>query len=112
MDAAKVEVALVRYVGDVGRYVPVLAQLPYDGGGCWVVDGDQHHGGSVEVGGLEQAVAVLDLSLGDAEAHLVIQTGIRADDGDSGIGIEAVEDASGGNLGTVPAISLGVWGEA
>jgi hypothetical protein len=48
---------------------------------------------------------VCHLLLGDAEGDLVVEPGGRADDGDLGVGIEAVEDAAGRDL---PGMRLSV----
>ena len=98
MDAAKVKVALRRHIGDVCRDPPLLAQLPDDRRGRRIVDGDQHHIGSIEVGRLEDAVDMGDLVLRDAVCDLFVEAGSGTYDGDVGVGIEAVEDAAGGDL--------------
>jgi hypothetical protein len=90
MDTAKEEIALRGHIGDVGRYAPLFAQLPYLRRRLWVIDSDEHHVGAIEVGGSEFAVDVLDLAPGDAVGDFTIQTRGRADDGDSGIGVEGV----------------------
>ena len=98
MDAAEVEVALWRYISNVGRDLPLLAQLPDDRRGCRIVDGDQHHVGSVQVGGLEVSVDVGHLVLRDTEGDFIVESRLRTDDGDAGIGVEAVEDTTSSDL--------------
>lgn len=98
MDAPKVKVALGRHVGNVGRDLPLLAQLPDHRRGRRVVDGDQHHVGRVEVRGFEEPVDVGHLVLRDTECDFVVETRPRADDGDVGVGVETGEDSTGGDL--------------
>lgn len=98
MNTAKVEVALGGHVGNVGGDFALLAQLPDNGRCIGIVDGDQHHVGSVEILGLENSIDVDDLFLGNAEGYFIIETGLGADDDDFGVGIEAVEDPACGDL--------------
>jgi hypothetical protein len=96
--AAKVEVALGRHVGDVGRYAPLLAELVYLGRGGRVVDGAEHHVDVVEVGGLKGARDVGDLGEGGAVGDFGIEAVAGTYYCDFGVGIEDVEDASCGYL--------------
>lgn len=99
MDAAKVEIALGGHVGNVGGDTTLLAQLPDDGRGVRVVDGHEDHAHAVvEVRGLKEAVDVGDLVLGHAVGDFRVQACGGADNCHLGVGIEAVEDAAGGDL--------------
>jgi hypothetical protein len=98
VNAAKVKVTLGRYVGDVGGDPSLLAQLPDDSRCGGIVDGYQHHLGSIEVLGFEQAVDMCDLALADSVGDFVVEAGLGANDNYLCIGIEAVEDATGGDL--------------
>lgn len=96
--APKVKVALGGHVGDVGGDAALLAELPDCGGGGGVVDCDEDHGGVVEVRGLEVAGDVLDLAFRHAESDFGVEACGGADDGYVGVGVEAVEDATRGDL--------------
>lgn len=98
MDAAKVEIAFVGHVRNVGRDSLLLAQFPDSRRGCRVVDGDQHHVCLVQIGWLKQPVDMCNLLLRDSVCDLFIQPGRRADDSDFGIGVETVENAARRNL--------------
>jgi hypothetical protein len=98
MHTAEVEVALGRHVGNVGRYPLLVTQLVDLGRGFGVVDGRQDHVDSFEIRRFEFAVHQLDLLLGDAVGHLVVQPGPGRDDGDFCVGVEHVHDAPGSNL--------------
>ena len=101
VDAAKVKVALGGHVGDVCGDAALLAQLVDLRRGVRVVDGRQHHVDAVEVRGLELAVDMVDLALLDAVGDLFVEAVAGRHDGDVGVGIEDVDDASGRNLGFV-----------
>lgn len=93
MYASKVEVTLRGYVGDVGRYPLLLAELVYLGGGLRVVYGCQHHVGAIEMMGFELAVDMVDLFLFYPISYLVVEALSWADDRDVGVGVEDIDDA-------------------
>lgn len=94
MHAAEEEIALGRYVCNIGWYPALLAKLPHLSRSVWVVNGAQHHVGAIEVLGLKGVVDMRHLLLGHTEGDFFVQPGLRAYDGDSGIGIEGVQDAA------------------
>lgn len=94
MDAAKVEIALRRYVCNVCGDPPLLAKLPYACRCFGVVDRSQNHVRSIEVVGLEFAIDMLHLLLFNSVCYFLVQTFPRGDDRDFCIGIENVEDAT------------------
>lgn len=103
MHAAKVKVTLWRHICNVGRYPLFLAQLPNLSRGFRFVDGRQHHGDGwiVKIGRLELLVVVFDLFLFYTVGDLVVEAVTRADNGDFGVGIEKVQDATCCDLGCV-----------
>lgn len=98
VDTAKVKVAFWWYIGNVGRHFTFLAQFPDDGRGSWVVNGNKNHGCAIQVGGFEETIDVGNLGLFNTVGYFGIEARGRADNGDIGIGIEAVEDPARGNL--------------
>lgn len=99
MHAAKVEVALWWHVGDVGCYAPLLAQLVDLRRGLGVINGSQDHVYAVEIRGLEFAVDIINLALFYAVGDFLVETVAWGYEGDFGIGIEHVHDATGSDLG-------------
>lgn len=99
MHAAKIEVALGRHVGDVGRDVALLAQRPDARRGGRVVDRGQHHVCAVQVARLEGSVHVLHLALRHAVRYFAVQTRAWTHDGHFGVGVEDVQDSACGDLG-------------
>lgn len=96
----EVKVTLWRDIGNVGNDSLLFAQLPDHGRGFWVVDGGHDHGnvGIVEVRRLECTVDVFDKTLFNTIGDFIVEAVTRADETDSGIGIEEVQDATGGYL--------------
>ena len=90
MHGAKIEVALWWDVGNVGGDFARVREVVDQCGDGWVVDCGEHHGGVVEVGGLEGPVDVGDLVLGDAVGDFGNKPRGGADDGYEGVGIEEV----------------------
>lgn len=96
MNAAKVEVALGRHIGDVGRDAARLAQLVDIGGGDGIVDCGEDHGDGrvVKVAGDKLAVDVDYLGALDAVCYFGIETVAGRDDGYQCVSVEAIEDAA------------------
>lgn len=94
MHATKVKVAFRRHIGYVCGYTALFAKFPNLSRGFGVVDCAEDHVGIVEIVGLEVAVDMGDLVLGDAIGDFLIETGLRTDDGHFGIGIEDIENTT------------------
>ena len=98
MHAAKVEVALGRYICDVGGNLLFLAQLEYLRRGFGVVDSGQDHVNAIEIGWFELAVDVIDLLLLNAVCDFIVEAVTWRDNGDFGVGVENVHDATSRDL--------------
>jgi hypothetical protein len=98
MHATKVEIALRRYISDVGSDTPFLAEFINLSRSNRVVDGAEDHVGVVEVRGLECAVDVDDLIFGDTMRSLLVETSAGAHYRYFGVGIEDVKDSPRCNL--------------
>lgn len=99
MYTAEIEVTFWWHVGDVGGDSAFLAEFEDLGRGFRVVDGGQYHVYIVEVRRFEFAIDVGYLVLRYAICDFFIEAGAGADDGNFGIGVEDIEDATGGDLG-------------
>jgi hypothetical protein len=67
---AEIEVALGWHIGDVGRDTAFFAELPDLGRSRGVINGYQHHLGSMKIGRLKAPVHEGDLSLCHTICHL------------------------------------------
>ena len=90
MNAAKVKVALGRYICNVGWDSLLFAKLPNLTGSFRVIYSHKNHVCAIEIGWLKVAIDVCHLSLGNTKGNLGIQPGSRADDCNHGIGVETV----------------------
>lgn len=91
MDAAKVEIALGRHVGDVGRHFQFLAVFPYPSRCLGVIDGGEDHRKLLlgfEIDRKENPIHMFDLPLVYPIRHLFIEALTRAHHCDFGISIE------------------------
>lgn len=98
MDATKIEIAFRRHVGNIGRDLSLLAKLPDDSRGGRIIDCDQDHTGSIQIFGLEYSIDMRDLTFANSEGDFRVQARLGAHDSDIGVGVEAVEDPTSGNL--------------
>lgn len=98
MLAAEVEVAFWRYVGDVCSYPQLFAELPHLCRCRRVVYGAHDHIYVLQVGRLKVAIDVCYLFLLNAVGDFVVQAVCRAYYCDVGIGVEAFENSSSGDL--------------
>ncbi|KAH9871005.1 hypothetical protein J1614_006579 [Plenodomus biglobosus] len=98
VDAAKIEVALWRDISNVGRDASLLAQFVYLRRGFRVVDCGQDHVDSIEIRGFELAVDIVNLLLLYPIGDFFVEALARGHEGDFGVGVEHVDDATGGDL--------------
>jgi hypothetical protein len=96
--ASKIKVAFRRNVRNVCRYPALFAKLPYLCRRFRIVHGAKYHIHAIEIGGFEVAIDMCDLALGNAICDFFVQAVFWADYGDFGIGVEAFENSTRGNL--------------
>ena len=94
MNAAEVEIAFWRDIGDVCCYFPLFTEFPNESGGGGVVNGCENHVDVVEIRGLEFPVIVSDLALLYSMDHFWVEARAGGDDGDFGVGVQDIEDAT------------------
>jgi hypothetical protein len=110
MHAAEVEVAFGWDVSDVRCYSPLLAEREDLTWSFRVVHRGQDHVDAIEVGGFEFAVDIIDLPLFYPVGDFLVEAFARGYEGDFGVGIEHVHDATSGNLDFCqPSIHAGAF---
>jgi hypothetical protein len=101
MDTSEVEVAFRRHICNVRRNVEFLAVLPYSCRCVWIVDGCENHSDvflGLEVDRQEDTIDMLNLSVFNPVGNLAIQPITRANNRDSCVRIQEIQDPAGSYL--------------